>query len=165
MGNAAITIHHPTSLDNGIPYLESGKIVSKLPSMIRLEKKDGAAVGCGGRVTFKKNVLESEYTYKITREISSSFEVGEEITVTASDKPEASRRIAVKFGISESEVRECVTLIKTVVSDNNSYSELYCYVDYNGKNNGRYNWTKNDLKLNATHRWAEDSEMIIDITF
>lgn len=106
MGNAAITIHHPTSLDHGIPYLESGKIANTTTSMIRLEKKDGAAVGCGGHVVFK-----------------------------------------------------------STIGDSDTYSELYCYVDYNGKNNGTLHWTRNDMGLKAAHRFAANSEMIIDITF
>eukprot|EP00064_Thunnus_orientalis_P025415 superscaffoldBa00012799_g25782 len=165
MGNAAITIHHPTSLDTGVPYLEAGKVLEKIPSMIRLEKRDGVAVGCGGRVTFKKNVLESEWTYRVTRQFSLNFEIDDELTVKASDQPEATRKIAAKCGISVSEVRETLTLIKSIISDENIYSELYCYVDYNGKDCGRYHWTKNDLNLQACHRWAESSEMIIDITF
>eukprot|EP00064_Thunnus_orientalis_P024513 superscaffoldBa00010625_g24808 len=103
MGNAAVTIHHPTSLDTGVPYLEAGKILEKIPGMIRLEKRDGAAVGCGGRITFKKNVLESQWTYKVTRQFSANFEIGEELTVNASNQSEANRNIAVKCGISVSE--------------------------------------------------------------
>ncbi|KAL2095346.1 hypothetical protein ACEWY4_010065 [Coilia grayii] len=165
MGNAAITIHHPTSLDHGIPYLESGKIVDSTSSMIRLEKRDGAAVGCGGRVVFKKNVLESQWTYRITKEISSHFEIGTEMTVEASKEVEANQKIATKFGMSWSEVRESVTLIKSQINDKNAYSELYCYVSYNGQNVGEVYWTRNDLNLKHSHRWAENSEMIIDINF
>lgn len=165
MGNAAITIHHPTSLESGIPYLEAGKVLEKTTSMMRLEKRDGAAVGCGGRITFKKNVLESQWTYKVTRQFSSNFEIGNELTVKAADEPEAINKIAAKYSITVSEIRESLTLIKSIISDENTYSELYCYVDYEGKDCGRYHWTKNDLNLQACHRWAESSEMIIDITF
>jgi len=165
MGNAAITIHHPTSLDHGVPYLEAGKIIDATTSMIRLEKRDGAAVGCGGRITFKKNVLESNWTYRVTKTISSSFEVGTEITVKASDKREADANIAAKFQMSVTEVRESVTFVKTNIDDSHAYSELYCYVDYEGKNVGRLKWTKNDLDLKYQKRWAEESEMIIDIKF
>ena len=164
MGNAAVTINHPTSLDTGDPYLEAGKILNKIPGMIRLEKRDGAAVGCGGRVTFKKNVLESQYTFRITKQVSASFEVGREITVTAGSELEASAQVAVMIGITVTEVSECVTLIHTSITDENDYSEMYCYVDWAG-DNGRYHWTKNDLNLKATHRWAESSEMIIDVEF
>ncbi|WP_165734463.1 hypothetical protein, partial [Polaribacter sp. 20A6] len=151
MGNAVITIHHPTSLDHGIPYMESGKIVDTTTSMIRLEKKDGAAVGCGGRIIFKKNVAESQWTYKVTKQTASNFEIGQEITVEAGTNAEADNKIAVKFGMSWTEVRESVTLIKSTISDSNTYSELYCYVDYNGKNQGTHHWTRNDLDLKASH--------------
>ena len=57
MGNALITIHHPTSLEHGIPSLEAGKIVDTTTSMIRVEKKDGAAVGVGGRQSYISQVL------------------------------------------------------------------------------------------------------------
>lgn len=108
MGNAVITIHHPTSLDHGIPGMEAGKIVDSTNSMIRLEKREGTACGCGGFVQFKK---------------------------------------------------------KSATDDQNIYSELYCYVDYEGKNCGRYNWTKNDLNLTATHTWSDNSELTINIKY
>jgi len=165
MGNAAITIHHPTSLEHGIPYLEAGKIITTTSSMIRLEKRDGTACGCGGRIQFKKTVLKSSWTYQITKETSTSFEIGAEVSVTAKDEKEATLGLAAKIGMTVSEVSQCTTLIKSVVSDSNEYSELYCYVDYEGKNCGTAYWEQNPLNLNYTKRWAEDSEMIIDITF
>ena len=85
MGNAAITIHHPTSLDADLPYLESGKVILSSPSLIRVEKSDGAAVGCGGVFTFKKNVEESQFTYQITKANSKNFNIGYERSVTAED--------------------------------------------------------------------------------
>ena len=88
MGNAAITIHHPTSLKAEPPYLESGRLVEPggmTGSMIRVEKKDGAAVGCGGVFSFKKIVKESSYTYKITKANSQNFKIGHETSVTAED--------------------------------------------------------------------------------
>ena len=57
MGNAVVTIHHPTSLDHGIPYMESGKVIDNTTSMIRLEKSTGAAVGVGGRQSYISEVL------------------------------------------------------------------------------------------------------------
>lgn len=167
MGNAACTIHHPTSLDVQPPYLESGKQLEATTSLIRFEKRDGAAVGVGGRVAFKKNIKESSWSFKYTKTQSTNIgiSVGEEVDVNAVLKAEAVTKLAVQYGIQETEALECFKLIKSVVNDNNEYSELYFYVDYNGKNNGRYNWTKNDLNLQASHRWAEDSEMIVDIKF
>ena len=63
------------------------------------------------------------------------------------------------------EAQECFTLIKSKIDDGNEYSELYAYVDYNGGNKGKVRWTRNDLNLDYSYRWAEDSEMIIDVTF
>ena len=57
MGNAVVTIHHPTSLEHGIPYMESGKVINNTTSMIRLEKSTGAAVGVGGRQSYISEVL------------------------------------------------------------------------------------------------------------
>ena len=42
-------------------------------------------------------------------------------------------------------------------------SELYARC--NGKNNGEVKWMRNDLDLVYSYKWAEDSEMIIDVTF
>ena len=91
MGNAAITIHHPTSLKADTPYLEAGKIIDSTGSLIRVEKRDGAAVGCGGVFIFKKNVHESTYTYQITKSNSQSFET----SVTAASKEKG--RVNQKF--------------------------------------------------------------------
>ena len=165
MGNAAITIHHPNSLDHGIPYLESGKICDANNSMIRFEKKDGAAVGCGGRVTFKKTVASSEWTFKIRKENLVGLSVGVHIGVEAGSEDEAMDKLSIQYGITKSEMMEITTLIHSKISDENTYSELYVYVDYNGKNQGNLKWTKNDLNLKYEMRWAEDSEMIVDVKF
>ena len=42
---------------------------------------------------------------------------------------------------------------------------MYAYVDYNGKNVGRYNWKKNDLNLQVRQSWNPDSEMVLSLTF
>lgn len=165
MGNAAVTIHHPTSLDHGIPYLESGKIVHVTTSMIRLEKKDGAAVGCGGRVTFKKNVASSEWTFRVVKENTTSLSVGTEVTIHAETKQLAEGKLSAAYGLSETELTETTILIQSKISDQNKYSELYVYVDYNGKDKGTVKWTKNDLDLKYNERWGEDSNMIIDVQF
>ena len=39
------------------------------------------------------------------------------------------------------------------------------YARCNGKNNGEVKWMKNDLDLVYSYKWAEDSEMIVDVTF
>ena len=167
MGNAAITIHHPNCLDHGVPYLESGKIIDSNNSMIRFEKRDGAAVGCGGRVTFKNTVASSEWTFRVVKENTNTtgLSVGDEVTIDAENQKEAERKLSVNFGITTRELTETTTLIRSKISNQNKYSELYVYVDYNGKNNGTVRWTKNDLGLKFQKRWAEDSEMIIDVEF
>ena len=85
MGNAALTIHHPTSLRIEPPYLESGKVIKQTPGMIRCEKKAGAAVGCGGVFTLKKNVKGSEYTFEIrqTTGLNANLRVGARVTIRA----------------------------------------------------------------------------------
>ena len=90
MGNAAITIHHPTSLQAEYPYLESGKVIHQSAGLIRCEKRDGAAVGVGGVFVFKKNVKESEYTFEIKRAITGSLKLnqGAQVTVKAVSEPE-----------------------------------------------------------------------------
>ena len=90
MGNAAITIHHPTSLKVEPPYLEAGKLVHMTGSMVRVENKSGAAVGCGGVFSFKEIVEQSEFTYKIRKTNSQNLAIGLETTVTA-DEPEKGR--------------------------------------------------------------------------
>eukprot|EP00092_Neocalanus_flemingeri_P049425 GFUD01056792.1.p1 GENE.GFUD01056792.1~~GFUD01056792.1.p1 ORF type:complete len:102 (-),score=22.34 GFUD01056792.1:27-332(-) len=62
MGNAALTIHHPSSLVHGDPVLEGGKVVYNKPNEIRFEKSSGAATGCGGRVQIRKTVQDDEYS-------------------------------------------------------------------------------------------------------
>jgi len=169
MGNAVCTIHHPTSLGLPPPYLSAGREahIGKTGCQVRFVKRDGTACGVGGRQTFKRNVQESQWSYKYTKTTrkSLSIEYGAEVSVAAQDAVSATEKIAVKFGISQTEAKECFLLVKNLISDKNVYSELYFYVDFNGLKNGRYYWIKNDLKLKATHRWAPYSEMIIDIKF
>eukprot|EP00092_Neocalanus_flemingeri_P084438 GFUD01106086.1.p1 GENE.GFUD01106086.1~~GFUD01106086.1.p1 ORF type:complete len:108 (-),score=23.26 GFUD01106086.1:160-483(-) len=62
MGNAALTIHHPSSLVHEDPVLEGGKVVYDKPNEIRFEKSSGAATGCGGRVQIRKTARDDEYS-------------------------------------------------------------------------------------------------------
>ena len=55
MGNAVITINHPAHLHHGGPILEGGKGTANTTTMIKLEKKEGAACGCGGRIQLRKH--------------------------------------------------------------------------------------------------------------
>ena len=45
----------------------------------------------------------------------------------------------------------------------NRYSELYVYVNYQGKNVGTIEWRRNDLNLKYNYSWAPDSELMVDI--
>ncbi|KAG5272267.1 hypothetical protein AALO_G00163480 [Alosa alosa] len=54
MGNASLTIHHPSSLEHSITEPDHGKVVDTTPTMIRMTQRDGALIGCGGRVVFRK---------------------------------------------------------------------------------------------------------------
>jgi len=95
MGNAAITIHHPTSLKVDTPYLESGKLLESTGSLIRVDKRDGAAVGCGGVFYFKQIVKQSNYKFKITKTNSQNLKIGAENSVIAADQQK--ERVKRKF--------------------------------------------------------------------
>ena len=67
MGNAVCTVNFPNSLTADDPSMTSGKVVSRnVPGMIRLEKREGTACGLEGRITFRKNVLTTQWSYKKT---------------------------------------------------------------------------------------------------
>ena len=102
----------------------------------------------------------------VTTSNSFGVDVGVELEVKGEEsKKSAIAKLATKFSTTSTHMTESTTCISSIVSDENKYSELYCYVDYNGKNNGRISWERNDLGLKQKHRWAEGSEMIVDITF
>ena len=42
-------------------------------------------------------------------------------------------------------------------------SELYVYVNYQGKNVGTIEWRRNDLDLKYSYSWAPDSELMVAI--
>ena len=98
MGNAAITIHHPTSLQAEYPYLESGKVIHQSAGMIRCEKRDGAAVGVGGVFVFKKIVEESEYTFELkeTSEMRAGLNVNATYQITKKAENEQQERVFMK---------------------------------------------------------------------
>ena len=74
------------------------------------------------------------------------------------------QQIAGQLNISIKEVRENYTVHEINVDDKNCYTELQIGVDYNGKNNGRAHFVRNDLKLVIEPiRWGNDSEMIVDL--
>ena len=96
-------------------------------------------------------------------------DIGIEVGATGSFKlpeesleKEAAERLASIFGIALSEAQECFQFIKSENRDGNKqYSDLYARC--NGKNNGEVKWMKNHLDLVFSYRWAEDSEMIVDV--
>ncbi|XP_062392703.1 uncharacterized protein LOC134080331 [Sardina pilchardus] len=226
MGNAALSVRHPASLEHEVQYLEHGKVVESSGGLLRLEKSGGAVVGCGGRVVFRNAESDSQWTYRVLQQISAHAPIGHEVTVLAADQhisahapigheitvlapdqphadapigheitvlapnqphadqqisahapngheitvlapdqPHADQQVAAELGMPWREVRESVALVKSTIGDSSACSELYCYVDYNVTNSGRYEWTRNDLYLKATHTWAEGSEMVIDVSF
>ena len=59
---------------------------------------------------------------------------------------------------------EDYTVHKINIDDKNCYTELQVGVDYNGTNNGRAYFVRNDLKLEMEEiRWGNDSEMILTL--
>ena len=76
---------------------------------------------------------------------------------------DARAKLAAKYSASYEDIKQSTVMINSQITDHNKYSELYCYVDYQGKNNGELKWIKNDLDLTYTSRWAEGSEMIVDV--
>ena len=167
MGNAESTINHPTSLDATVSYLEHGKWEKLSTSAIHFEKSEGAALGCGGLVSFKKNVLSSSWTFKVTKTNSMNFEIGYTVKVgEAEGKEQAIAELSTKWGMSSSEVREITVLVETKINDDSSYSEIHVYVEYAGKRNATVDWKKNDLNLKFTKRWNERGDHLsVDISF
>ena len=150
-----------------VSYLEHGKWDKPSTSSIHFEKSEGAALGTGGLISFKKNVLKSSWTFRITKTNSSNFDIGYTETVSAAeDKAEAERQLSVKWGMSSSEVREVVVLIETKVNDDSRYSELHVYVEYAGKRNATVEWKKNDLELKFSERWNDRGDhLTVDVSF
>ena len=93
------------------------------------------------------------------------MEVGASGSYTAGTESEAVGKLAATFSASWEEVRESVVTTESFITDDNKYSELYVYVDYNGKNNGEARIERNDMNLECSTRWVEDSEMVVDISF
>lgn len=160
-----ITIHHPTSLTHGVPALHHGKLVAYSNSMLRMKKSHSVCGGCGGWVTFKEIVISSTFTYRVTKNTSTGLQVGTEKTITAKDLPDATGKLALELGINDTEARECCTVVNTKITDENKYSELYCYVACARKQKGEQKWIKNDLDLEAMQRWNASGQMVIDIYF
>ena len=106
MGNAECTIRHPDCFEATPSDLEAGRFLDRTANFIRMEKISGAAVGCGGTVTFKRQDGDG---------------------------------------------------------GDDEHSELYIYVNYQGKNVGTIEWRRNDLNLKYNYSWAPDSELMVDI--
>ena len=190
MGNSipsavSITIHYPTSLE-ATWVLKHGTVVQNTTSMVRISNdRNREDTGCKGRITFKKTVKESEWSYKYTKSASTNLgiELGYsgKLNGTGMSEKDAEVKLAITYGISRTEAEECFTLTKSMIDDENNYSELLVhfywtttgliipgYVHEYGKK-GECKWTaRNDLNLECSYRWAEeaeDLEMIIDVKF
>merc|ERR1712080_701919 len=155
MGNAGCTLHHPTSLEATVPFLDAGHMVDPPGiGILRFEKNAGAAFGVGGRVVFKKNVRSSEHSMTHTDSVDTKLSLAGNATPGAN----------LEVGYTETDAEE--TKIETQISDDSKYSELYFYVEYNDKDkDGQLRWNKNDLNLGFEERWDENSELTITVTF
>jgi len=168
MGNAVCTVNFPNSLTADEPSMTSGQVVQQnVPGMIRLEKTSGTACGLEGRITFRKNVKNTEWSYKKTNssERGLTFTTERSSTVDAiQEKAEVQTKIAASLNISVQEVRENYTVHKINIDDRTCYTELQVGVDYNGQNQGRAKFMRNDLNLEMEKiRWGKDSEMILTL--
>lgn len=74
------------------------------------------------RRTFKPNVQDSEYTYKITKANSQNVEIGHEVSVIAGDEDKAVGKLATELGMTISETHESAVMIKHKISDENLHS-------------------------------------------
>ena len=103
----------------------------------------------------------------MTKKNTFGFEVGAEMEVGvelgAETVIDARGKLAAKYSASYEDIKQSTVMINSQINDDNKYSELYCYVDYQGKNNGTLEWMQNDLGLTCTSRWAEGSELIVDV--
>ena len=96
MGNAVCTVNYPNSLSHGVPSMTSGKVGDTAPGMIRLEKREGTAVGVEGRITFRKNIKTTRWSYKKTNssEIGGSVSIERGVTVDPiQEKAEVSAKV------------------------------------------------------------------------
>ena len=179
MGNAQITIHHPTSLRIHSPTLEWGKVIPGSNTTFRISKRDGCWTGCGGYVLISRDVKESKWTYSFKN--TSKFDIRCSLTGTGSAKPRVSTTAGdqvvaegnicaklLEFGMTWEEARESIVLVNCEVSDDYRHSELYAYVPYNGNSGKDYfetKWTRNDLNLDFEERWRDSvCEKVITIT-
>ena len=176
--------------------MKHGTVIQNTTSMVRISNdRNSIDTGCKGRITFKKTVKESEWSYKYTKSASTNLgiELGfsGKLSGTGMSEKEAEGKLASTYGITRTEAEECFTLTKSVIDDENKYSELLVHfywtvtgtrlvgggggggaavadVPEYGKK-GECKWTaRNDLILECNYRWAEDdkdSEMIIDVKF
>ena len=76
--------------------MTSGKVGDTAPGMIRLEKREGTAVGVEGRITFRKNIKTTRWSYKKTNEsgIGGSISIERGVTVDPiQEKAEVSAKV------------------------------------------------------------------------
>ena len=126
MGNAQITIHHPTSIRVHSPTLEWGKVIPGSNTTFRISKRDGCWTGCGGYVLISRDVKESKWTYSFKN--TSKFDIRCSLTGTGSAKPRVSTTAGdqvvaegnicaklLEFGMTWEEARESIVLVNAIV--------------------------------------------------
>lgn len=173
-----------------VPHLTAGKVSHQEVGCIRVEKISGVACGCGGNFTFKRNVATAKYTYTITKKNTLGLEIGTKLEFTGSKSAKGTKmacmtELSASLGISYSEIHTSCSEYTFDISDENEYSRLYCYVDYEGTNNGTYNWEEtrqmvydpttggysfvntihNKLGLKFTCSWGDSSHLFVTIEF
>ena len=77
MGNAEITLRYDDEyLSASNPVLESGKLVHHRNGEIRISKREGTAVGCGGTFSFYRNGVRSSFYAYVNYEGANQGEWG-----------------------------------------------------------------------------------------
>lgn len=172
MGNAAITINHPTMLDHVVLHLEAATVTNDIEGVIRFEMvrdHPTSQLGCGALVQLTRSSVSS-WTFRVDKTNTSKLQVGAEIQESASSRSEALRKLSIKYGVSVPEMEESLKLssvaaMMSATEESNKSSSLYCFASSNHERKGHKRWRRNDLNLQASHRWNDNSEMIIDISF
>ena len=103
-----VEIHHPTSLSHERPEKPKNVEMKNTTSMVRFQKIQNGRYGYTDgkiRVIFKKNVEESNFTYKLNTTKNGSFKLGGEVTVTAEEEASAKETIAAKLHSGKTKYR------------------------------------------------------------
>lgn len=152
-----MSISAAVNVDGG--YVEK-KAEHKPPNVIDFYNQVECATGCGGTITFQRNVktVMTEYTCQRTftstfgttisagAKIAKNWEAKKDETTDALNK-EGELKASLSFGCSVSEVQTNMIRTEFKVSDKCETSTLYIYHCYHGYDFIRYKWLKNDLHL------------------